>query len=225
MLKMQSFKILVLVFISVLCIAQCSAIPNSAVTNTTSNSVTIQVLNAQQNTWILWSENNHILNYMTQNYTPDVNGAANITIRGANLFANQQYFYTANDITGASGIHTFTTGPITLIPQTTYGQAIGNILATGQFDPITIMTDAISPYIWVMPIVVFYTILWFFIFLGIWIRQRDVLVISIVGMLVALFITSPSSGISTGVSPEFAMAGQALLYISIASAIVAVFKR
>jgi len=153
----------------------------------------------------------------------------NVSVNGGTITYTQQgmplgingdtYYVRACDITGCSAETSFQTATVTPIPTTTYGQYAQNITANG-FSPTNNVWQALQPYTQITGATIFYGIILMALFVGLWLRTRGTQMALQLGMLLAVLFCGSVTGLALGLPPEFVAAGQAIMYVSLAGAIV-----
>lgn len=217
--------IFLLLIVVILVVPVCAAPTTGAATLVSSNNATVAMTGAATTCWFEWGSKSGSLVWDTPNQTPS-GGACSYRIHGSPLLGSTTFYYRACDVTGCGAEGSFTTAAVTPIPTTTYGATFDNITESG-FD-ITYAGNAVmAPYLWLVPgyEVFVFGLLFASIYLGIWVRSRDVTVPAIAGILCGGFIFFADRGLMLGIPGEFSAIGQGLLYAALAGLILSVIKK
>ena len=150
---------------------------------------------------------------------------------GAPITTSTTYYVAACDDTGCGNIVSFDTLPPTPLATSTLGYAVNN-MTRSKFNILFLVTDIFIPYTWLFPteyattgIVIVCGMLFFFIYVGFWTRQRGVAGPVIIGLLTASTIMFSNSGLNLGIPLEFQTVAQALLYASMAGIFLIFLKK
>ena len=204
-------KIIIILLLFVLTIPSVSSIPditistNSATNITTSGAtfsgnITSLLSSFPQTVWFEWSKSSTHYMYSTPNQTMNANGTFSKAISGMPIMANTQYFYRACTNTICGSQQSFTTSALGEIPDYNF-DAHYNELVSAELNPTNMsavgasaFTDRISNIFW--------GILFAAIFLIMWIRQEDVTIPSLVGMIIggSLWALVPADWVSMAMS-------------------------
>jgi hypothetical protein len=203
------------------------ALPTTgAATLVGSNNVTVTSSGAATTCWFEWGMlTDGEESWSTPNQTP-VGGVCTKTIKGSPLVGGSVFYYRVCDVTGCGADATFTTAAVTPIPTTTYGAIFDN-LTDNQMDITMVSYQATAPYMWLVPgnAVLVWGLLFSFIFMGMWLRGRDVTVPTIVGFLIGSFIFMGNYGLQLGIPGEIAELGQGIMYAAIAGILLSLIKK
>lgn len=163
--------------------------------------------------------------WKTVNFTIPI-GAYAYTQPGVPLVSDTTFYYVACDTSGCTlpaGQQTFTTAPITLMVQSTYGVPFQNI-SESNFNISVIAGESVKPFTWVFPPAVFYGTFLFFVFTGMWLRNRDMTIPTIVGFLASGVILY-GSALAPGIPPEMSNVATGIAYASLAGIFFSIFHR
>lgn len=220
--KASLFLILCLLAISVV-----SAVPTTnAATMVDSNNATVSMSGAAGECWFIWGQQDkYNETWRTPNSTP-IGGVCSYRIKGSPLLGDTKFYYAGCDSTGCGNELYFITLEVTPIPTTTYGAIFDNLTENGM-DLTLVGWQSTAPYMWLVP--GFKSLVWgvifMFIFIGLWLRGRDVTVPTIVGFIAGSFLFSSGYGLNLGIPLEFAGISQGLMYASLAGIILAIIKK
>jgi hypothetical protein len=220
----MKYGALVLLILCLCSIAQ--AVPNlPTVSGLSSNGAVFTATGAVTPCWFQWgmlSNGNEI--WHTPNSTP-ATGTCTAQINGTPLNAGSVYFVMAFDSTGNSTLDaTFTTLPIALNAATTYGNLYRNVTQTG-FQPTFIIANTLGPYFWVSPTSFIWGFLFMIIYIGYWIRGRNVLIPAILGFCTGSMFLYSTMGLGLGIPVEFTAIAQGIAYASIAGVILGLIHK
>lgn len=219
-------KHIILLLIVALFVVPAYAAPTTgAATLVGSNNATVAMTGASTTCWFEWGTISGSLVWDTINQTPS-GGACSYRIHGSPLLGSTVFYYRACDVTGCGAEGSFTTAAVTPLPTTTYGATFDNITESG-FDVTYIGSSVMAPYLWLVPgfEAFVFGLIFASIYLGIWIRSRDVTIPAIAGILCGGFIFFADRGLMLGIPGEFASIGQGLLYAALAGLALAVIKK
>ena len=192
-----------------------------AATSVTNNGATLNLQAAAGEAWFLYGQTSDSLSWRTPNITN-----TNYSVYGSPLIGSTLFYFKACDSNGCGSELTFTTSALTPQPQTTFGAGLDNI-TNSQYDIETIAHESIGGYFWLVP--TFPSIVWgllfFGIYLGLWIRERDMVVPVILGLISGSFVMFNDSGLQLGIPVEFQALAQGLTYAALAGVILAIMKR
>lgn len=226
-MKKSIFIFLLLVMLLVQC---AYAVPTTqAAFNVNSINVTFNATGASGNTWWEYGTRSGELSWKTEN-TSAVGGYANITESGVPLMAGLKFYFRACDSTGCGSELDVTLTAVTPAPTTTFGSTARNI-SRSHFDLAQIGTSILEPYVWVTGNAqILMGVLLFFVFTGLWLRQREVILPIILGMILSgLLIYNGASGGavsgSIGIPPEMLMIVIGLVAAGLTGVIVGLLKR
>jgi hypothetical protein len=146
-------------------------------------------------------------------------GAISYTWTGTPIYGNTKYYYRACDSSGCGSEISFTTTVVTPMPTGTYGQYATN-MTEGRFNPANVVWNGLQAYISVTGDTVFYGIVMIMLFIGMWLATRGTLIAQQMGMIFSALFCVAAVGLGLGLPPMLIAVGQALLYVSLAAAVV-----
>jgi hypothetical protein len=210
------------------------ALPSTvAATNITNNGFTIGCTGAVNTTQFHYGTNPSNLNIWTMELSP-VGGVVTSVEYSSPIMPSTHYYITACDSTGCDATPAeFTTLALTPIPVSTLGTAITN-MTRNRFNILYLPGNIAVPYGWLFPsdqgsqttaIEIVAGMLFFFAYVGLWLRTRSVATGVIIGLLTSSFILFADTGLNIGIPVEFSAIAQALLYASLAGIILAWLKK
>lgn len=210
------------------------ALPTTtAATNIGNNNFTLNCNGAVGDTYFKYGTNTAFLNIWTTTVTP-AGGVASTTEIGAPITPSTKYYTSACDTTGCDiNTVTFTTLAVVLLPNTTMGSSMTN-MTKSRFNLLYLPQNIIGPYGWLFPndaqsqstaAQIIFGLLFFFIYVGLWLRTRSVATGVIIGLLTSSFILFSNQGLNLGIPVEFIGIAQGLLYASLAGIILAWLKK
>lgn len=210
-----------IILLAMLCmVSLASAAPTtSAATSIGNNNFTFQGTGSADPGWFQWGMAAGQSWAKTPNITPS-GGAISYTMRGSPVYGCTSYYYRACDATGCGSEVSFMTTAVTALPVITYGAFAENI-TENRFDPGNVFWNAMRPYTTVTGDTVFYGLIFAMVFVGAWLRTRGTAMATQFGMLCSALFVSSAVGLQLGLPPEFVAVGQAVMYISLASAVMA----
>ncbi len=146
---------------------------------------------------------------------------------GPPMMTSTKYWVVACDSTGCGSSVSFTTPAAALPPQTAFGLNLLQLLHHG-IDVGSLLNEIVSPY--TQPIYsatgglsisasMIWGSLFFFIFVGLWLRPRDILIPCILAFIAGGFIMTSAYGVPV----QFQQVGQGLMYASVAGIILSWF--
>jgi hypothetical protein len=194
-------------------------------TNITSNSATLCSIGGTAPKWFKYGQLSGHLSWETPNFTGN-----SYNVHGSPLLGNTVFYYSACDESGCGSEQVFKTLSITPQAQTTFSHSLQNITD----DPSNIAgiaSESVSGYFWLLnpAVPTSYSIVWglvfFAIFLGLWIRERDLTVPVILGLITGTFIMYSNAGLNLGIPVYFQSMAQGIAYASLAGVILAFVKR
>lgn len=190
-----------------------------------SNNATLSATGASgSNGWFIWGQLPGDEYWKTSNVTI-TGGTFSYTIARSPLYGNTLFYFAACDDTGCGNEQSFTTLPVTPLPQTDLGKFYRNITEQG-YDIPSIAANIVDPYIWTgTPITIVFMLIFSPIFIGVWLRSRTVLVALILGFVTGSFILYSNSGLMLGMPAEIVSLAQAICYVSFAGMILYIAKR
>lgn len=213
----------VILFIALICmIGTVFALPTTtAATDVNSNGATLHMTGGVAPMYYQFGGNSNTQIW----YTPN-SSSSNATIYGSPITGSTLYYFKACDATGCGNTLSFTTSAITPQPTTTFGAAFDNI-TKDPTDLDTVSGASIASYFWLTP--TFPSIVWAMIFMGIylglWLRERDLVVPVILGLITGSFVMFSDAGLNLGIPVEFQAMAQGLTYAALAGIILSWVKR
>lgn len=224
-------KIILTIFLVMLLVGTCYAVPNTlAATNVNNNNFTLNSNGYSGEVFFKYGTNPDYQNIYTQNTSSGI-----ITEQGSPIQPSTHYYVSACDQTGcdSTGVE-LTTLAITPIPQTTFGTAITN-MTKSKFNILYITYNIVTPYTWLSPssdtetttmfLTIIFGMMFFFIYVGLWLRTRSVATPVVIGLLTSSFILFTNQGLNLGIPVEFQSIAQALLYASLGGILLTFMKK
>lgn len=147
---------------------------------------------------------------------------------GPPMMTNSTYWVVACDnVVGCSASVSFTTPAAVLPPQTAFGLPLLQLMHNG-FDVGDLLNDIVAPY--AQPIFspsggvalsasMIWGSLFFFIFVGLWLKPKDILIPCILAFIAGGFIMTSAYGVPV----QFQQVGQGLMYASVAGIVLSWF--
>lgn len=201
------------------CISVCGALPTTdAVTGLSNREVTFNMHGGATECWFMWGGSTSNMIYHTTN---DTSCGAYVQY-GSPLLTSYTYYVKACDVTGCGAAVTFTTPAATVSNRTYFGTGLVTIFKSG-FNVTQSMSVVLSPYTNTMTAPITWGLLFLFIFLGLWIKPKDITIPMILALVAGGAIWSGTSAL--GIPPEFADLGQGLLYAALAGLLFSWFSR
>lgn len=194
------------------------AVPTTVTaTGITSQNLTFMVTGATDPVWWEYGVVTGNLAWRTDNQTVADTGTANLTETGTPLMSSTTFYYRACDSTGCGAELSSTLLAVTPAPETTFGRVAHNISAS-HFDLALIGGSILEPYTWVTanPNIVLGMLL-FFIFTGLWLREREVILPIMLGMI--------GAGLLIFVPPEFMIIAVGFVCAGLAGVLLGLGKR
>ena len=228
---MRLDRLLLLGILLIILITGAQAIPAApTVSQVGSNNVTFSSTGATAPAWFVWGVNQQNPEWLTPNQTPS-GGAYTAYVYGSPYLPNINYYVEACDATGCSANAQFTSLQTTPIPQTTFGAAYNNITQNG-FNIIFVIQAIPQPYLWEFPVAqwgmalaLVVGLIIAFYFLGLFLQQRKITLVMILGMMTLSFFLISSAGFGWGLPPEMVGLGEMLLCACLTGAILSLFKK
>jgi hypothetical protein len=163
---------------------------------------------------------------------PVIGGVVTHTESSAPIEPSMKYYVTACDVTGCDLTPiSLTTLAFTPLPVSTLGAAITN-MTQSKFNILYLPVNIMAPYAWLFPqsekalaMTIVFGVIFFFIYLGMWLRQRNVAGPVLLGLLTAGSLLFSNQGLHLGIPVEFQSIAQALLYASMAGIFLSLLKR
>lgn len=214
-------------FLALLLLVQCAyAVPTiSAGVAVNSSSITFRATGATNPPiHFRYGTQTGNLPWITYNTSNQSGGLVYWTETGVPLMANTKFYYKCCDISGCSAELSSTLAAVTPAPTTTYGVVSENI-SRSHFDLATLGGNILEPTLWVVPrSEVLFGIVLFFVFTGIWIRHRELIMPVVVGMIGAglLFYAGTNS---VGMPPEFMIIVIGIVAAGLTGVVLGLLKR
>ena len=210
-------------------ITDCSVLPATGTivtepaTDITSKNLTLHASSATGS--VYWQYGTKALNplWTTDNVTAS-GGLANITESGMPLMSGTKFYFRACDSSGCGAELNATLLAVTAAPTSTFSKPAQN-MSKSHLDPVVVAGSITEPYVWSAGTVeVVISILLFFIFSGLWLRQREVILPVMAGLIGSgmLFYAGTNS---VGVSNEFLLITIGIIAISLTGIVVGMLKR
>ena len=212
-------KKILFILMLVLCIGICSAVPTTdAVTGVTTRSATLNAAGGVGTCWYTWGGNSVSQIYKTTNSTC----GSSYTINGAPLLTSSTYYVRNCDSTGCGNTVSFVTPAATISGLTYYGTGVVTMFESGM-NVTQVMGIIITPYTNTMTAPVTWGMLFLFIFLGLWIKPKDITIPLILAFIAGGAIWSGTAAL--GIPPEFESIGQGLMYAALAGLVFSWFTK
>ena len=213
-------KLLLLLIAMLVVVSVASALPTTGAATAIGNNNFTFTGNGVAGTvgWFQWGMKEGQSWARSPNVTPAA-GVITYRMSGSPIRGCTSFWYRACDVTGCGAEVTLMTLEVTPLPTTTFGQWAEEI-RDSHFDPQVLVWNSVQPYVSITGATVFYGIIFAMIFVGLWLRTRGTAVAMQLGMICTVLFASSLVGLQLGLPPEFIAVGQALLYISLAGAIV-----
>lgn len=224
--------IICLIIILGMLVSCVGAVPvTGAVAGVTNNAATFTCAGASGSTWYQYGTNPNYLNFWTPKKTA-VGGVSTVTQNGGPIYPSTTYYVSACDSTGCDATpETFTTLAVTPLAFNDMGTAITN-MTENNFNMLYIPDNIMTPYKWLLPTntagrmtTIVFGVMMLFIYVGFWIRSRNVFIPALVGLLTAGFVLFPGTGLNLGIPTMFADIAQGLLYASLAGLLLSLLKK
>jgi hypothetical protein len=228
-------KIILFMFVVGMALAFCGSVvyaaPSVSITNASPDYVYFQASGASTGTWgqFKWGAfHNGPYYWSTPNQT--INGTTFTDFQyGPPMMTGATYYVVACDGTGCGSSATFTVPAAQLPPQTAFGLPLLTLLHQG-IDVGDLLNDIVAPY--TQPLYsangglsISASLIWgslfFFIFVGLWLRPKDILIPCILAFIAGGFIMTSAYGIPV----QFMQVGQGLMYASVAGIVISWFIR
>lgn len=159
-------------------------------TNTTTKGATLQAnisnVGTQTDTWFEYGANPSAYIYRTTNQTTNANGTLSAPVSGLPIVSNKLYYYRAAAWDGSTlshgAQHTFITSPVPAVADYDFDKNFDNLTDTG-LEPEKLSNVGSAPYTDMMGNI-FWGFLFAMIFVMIWIRQEDVTLSCMLGLII-----------------------------------------
>jgi hypothetical protein len=210
---------LLLALVLILSVGVCSAVPTTdAVTDITTRGATFNAHGGASTCWYVWGGSSTNFIYKTAN----TSCGSSHKQSGAPILTSTKYYVKSCDGTGCGSSVEFTTPAATISNLTHYGEAVAVMFAGGM--NITEMADMVTiPYRDTIYLTSMWGLLFGFIFIGMWLRQKDIVIPMMLAMISGGAIWL--GGGSLGIPPAFEAMGQALLIVGFGGLLLSWFTR
>lgn len=200
-------------------------------TDVGNNNFTLSCSGAVGTTFFKWGTQSDNQVVWTVNVTPDA-GTATTTEYGSPINPMSTYYAKCCDSTGCSvDPITFNTTAGVPIPTSTLGITLDNMTAS-RFNLLYLPYHLVTPYAWLFPsderqmgLTLVFGVMFFFVYLGLWLRARSVATGVVMGLLTSSFVLFANEGMMLGIPVEFQSMAQALLYASLAGVFLVFLKK
>ncbi len=186
------------------------------------NNATIIVLHSWGDTWITWGRLPGHEMWITPNET--AYGAINITVWGAPLMGNTNYFCKACNQSGCGEEINFTTQDVSRVTDMNFRRGFVN-MTSSHFNPVMGAGTILLAYTRIMPATVVFGIFFGMLVIGMWLRTKSVRLVSVTMLIASPFIMSSKAGLMLGIPLAEQALGQALLAAAIAGILLSFVKR
>ena len=214
------------ILLTLLIIGVVQAVPTAgSATEVSSNNFTVAVTGSDGgDTWIAWGQASGAYPWASPS-AEFHSGDGSLVVYGAPIIGGSTIYYVPCDSTGCGGEHSVSIPAITPMPTTTFG-AIYNNLTAQHFKVTTIPAAIVAAYAATQVSITLYAgIAFFFLFFGFWFRTRSVRMTLILGLLMAAFITSPTTGLMLGAPLAFQLVAQGLMAAAIAGILLSFIRK
>jgi hypothetical protein len=218
-MKYNYFVIMAIVLIS--CVGICGAVPTTdAASGVTTREATFNSHGGATMCWFTWggSSTGNLI-YSTPN---DSSCSGTYLQLGSPLLTSFTYYVKACDVTGCGNAISFTTPPATISNRTYYGDGVIAMARSGM-NVTQIMSLILVPYTSTITAPITWGMLFLFIFLGLWIKPKDITIPLILAFIAGGAIWSGTSAL--GIPPEFVDIGQGLMYAAVAGLVFSWFTK
>jgi len=213
--------LVILLLVICLALPVCALPTTQAATLVGNNNASLHMTGNVGTSWFEYGQKSGSLSWRTPNST-----ANNYTVYGSPLSGSKLFYFRGCDGTGCGNELSFTTAALTPSPQTTFGKALDN-MTQSNYDIEVIAGNSIAGYFWLVP--TFPTIVWgllfFGIYIGLWVRERDLVVPVILGLITGSFVMFTDSGLNLGIPVEFMAVAQGITYAALAGVVLTIMKR
>lgn len=194
-----------------------------ASTGVTSNCINFSAIGSGSTTWWQYGTVSGRYAWKTENVTP-VDGIANTTECGTPLMSNTLFYYRACNEEGCGAESSTTLAAVTPRPASTFGTVARNI-SVAHFDIRVMGVSVTEPFVWAAANAdIVFGVLLFFVFSGLWLRQREVILPILLG-LIGSGLLLYSGATSVGIPPEMLIIVIGLVSAGLAGVIMGMFKR
>jgi hypothetical protein len=216
----------VVVLLTLLLVGLVQATPTTGVAFAiSSNNFTVPVTGSDGgDVWIAWGQASGAYPYASPSAEP-FTGDGNVLVYGAPIIGGSTVYYKACDSTGCGAERSLNILAITPLPTTTFGKVYNNL--TSQHFKITMIPQSIvAVYATTQVSITLYAgIAFFFLFVGFWFRTRSVRLALLMGLLMAVFIITPTAGLMLGAPVLFQMVAQGLMAAAIAGVLLGFIRK
>lgn len=162
--------------------------------------------------------------WITENTSNQSGGLVYWKEMGVPLMGGTTFYYKCCDASGCGGELNTALPSVTVAPTTTFNVLAMN-LTRSHFDLAVIGVSIIEPYTWVTynPNITF-GILLFFVFIGIWLRQRELIIPILLGMVASGLLLYQGAN-SVGIPPEMLIIVVGLVAVALTGIVVGLIKR
>lgn len=222
----------IFVLLAFLLVGVVSAVPDTAASMVGNNNFTLTATGASGDVFFKYGTNPAQQIVYSWNVS-SVAGSASMDIVGAPITPSTTFYAVACDNTGCDSTPVeFTTTEYTpAATPTILAQAITN-MTHSRFNLFYMGDNIMLPYTGVLPSDEPHTaraivagMLWFFIFSGLWMRNRNVNIPIVVGFIMGGFLIYANMGLMMGIPPEFRDMAEVLLYAAMGGCFLVFFKK
>ena len=218
-------KLLTLLTLTVmlLLIGAVQAVPTvGAASGVTSNSFNVTMTGSDGgDTWVAWGQATGQNNWASATQTGD----GVFYVYGAPIIGGTTVYYKGCDSTGCGNELTAPIPAITPLPTPTFGKIFTNLTAQ-HFAMTSIPAALVAAYVATqVSITIFAGILFFFVFFGFWFRTKSVRLALVLGLLMAVFIITPTAGLMLGAPVLFQLCAQGFMAAAIAGVLVSFMRK
>ena len=211
------------ILVMLMLVGAAQAVPTvGAASGITSNSFNVTLSGSDGgDTWIAWGQASGRNNWASQIQT----GNGDFYVYGAPIIGGTTVYYKGCDSTGCGNELTVPIPAITTMPTPTFGRIFTNL--TNQHFSMTAIPGAlVAAYTATqVSITIFAGIAFFFLFFGFWFRTKSVRLALVLGLLMAVFIITPTAGLMLGAPILFQFVAQGLMAAAIAGVLVAFIRK
>lgn len=202
-------------------VAAAGAIPaTQPVTDISNLEATFHATGGAGNGWFEWGSQSG-KNYFWSSINQTVAGNFEYTQFGPPMLSDQTYYVRACDDTGCGAEVSFMTSAATAPNKTNFGTGIFTIYRSG-FNITQTAGVIVRPYTAQITAPISYAILFMFIFIGLWLRPKDIFIPAVMAMVFGGMLWWTGG---LGIDSMFADIGQGLLYAAIAGIAFSWFTR
>lgn len=223
-MKSNLYLITLLVVLSLMVFPACSVPTTQPVTDITGSQVTFNGIADPAGTvgWFSWGGINGGPYYWTTPNKSVTGGAAYQDYQyGPPMLTCTTYYVVACDDTGCGNQVQWTTSAPRMVNMTSYGTGVMTIMRSG-WNVTQTFEVILKPYHDSMSAPLTFTLLFLFIFVGYWLRQRDVFVPFVLALVAGGAIWATGG---LGVLPMASDVGQGLIYAALAGIAFSWFTR